>query len=173
MPLNSKGVSLKVASPNGTRNLTINDVIGNRLDGVDATTLFAKVYDLWFRIHAPQLVYPLLDDSIGVTSHADAWTLGSYKTIIPEGAIDKEFHIHHISIYDASQNGEYEIRLYAGTSNLAIVSFSRTDKKDAVEGIDLFTPHCAPGTRVRAKLASGNSASEDTVYIKLWYHIHT
>ncbi|GAH04408.1 unnamed protein product, partial [marine sediment metagenome] len=107
-----------------------------------------------------------------VTAANAAWTLGNYATIIPANAIDRFFHIHHLCICEASANGNYELRLYSGAGvRLAIATFSRTDKKDDVEGIDLNTPHLSANSQVRAKLASSNVAL-DTVRVKFWYHLH-
>lgn len=172
MPLNSQGISLKVPDPNNTRNLTINDLIGNRNDSNNAATLFARIFDSWEERHSPQLVYPPLADPVLVTTHLDAWTLGDFAEIIPANIINVQFHIHHIHISSPSANGNYEIFLYNGTIEIAQVSFSRTDKKDDVEGLNIFTPHCETNSQVQARIASENAAQQDTIRLKLWYHSH-
>lgn len=129
------------------------------------------MFDSWEENHAGQWVYPLLGAGILITAHANAYQLGNYATIIPVNAIDTAFHIHHVHILAPSANGDYELRLYTGAGvRIAIFTFSRTDKKDDIEGVDLYTPHLFANTQVRAKLASSNGG--DTASIKLWYHPH-
>jgi|GEM_PF-6327712 len=173
MPLRARGVivDLSVAPINSGANVLVKDVIGNREDDNDSTTLAGRIRDQWEETHVGQLVYPVLAQAILVTSSITAWTLGAYATIIPVDTIISDFHIHHICICSASENGAYELRLYRGTERLAMITFTRTDKKDDVEGLDIYTPHTVANSQIRAKLASSNAA-QDTARISLWYHLH-
>lgn len=163
---------LRAPDQNAVLNNDMRDVIGNREDSNESTTVAGRVFDQWEEMHQGQWVYPILAQGVLVTAANAAWTLGSYATIIPANTIDQIFHIHHICICDASANGNYELRLYSGVGvRLTIASFSRTDKKDDVEGIHLNTMHLSANSQVRAKLASSN-VGLDTVRIKLWYHLH-
>lgn len=164
--------ALQVPDPDGDGNDTINQLLGNRNDDNSTHTIFGHVHDLWEGMHHPQKVWPTLADAVIVTAHADAWTLGNYAEIVAANAISTEFHIHHIHISTPSANGEYELVLYAGTTEIARVTFTRTDKKDDVEGLDIRVPHCAANTQIQAKLASGNAGSADTLKVKIWYHEH-
>jgi len=120
-----------------------------------------------------QEIYPTLAPGVLLTTHADDWVLGSFTEIVPVNTIDHEFHIHHVHIISPSANGEYECVLYCATTEIGRFSFSRTDKKDDVEGIEVHTDRCLANTQVQAKLASANDVSEDTVRIKIWYHEHS
>jgi len=173
MPLNSQGISLKVPDPDNTKNLTINDLVGNRDDTNSAATIFARIFDSWEEKHSAQFVYPSLVDPVLVTAHTNAWTLGDFAEIIPANTIDIQFHIHHIHVCSPSANGNYEIILYNGTTEIGQASFSRTDKKDDVEGLDIFVPHCEANSQVQARIASENAAQQDTIRLKLWYHPHS
>ncbi len=163
---------LNVPDPDGVLNATINEVIGNRSDGNNTNTLHGLLGDVYEEIHTAQLVYPTMALGALVTAHADAWTPGAFAEVVPINTITGEFHIHHICVCSASANGDYEVILYHVETEIGRFTFTRSDKKDDVEGIDLFTPHCAANSQIQAKLASSNAASEDTVRLKLWYHPH-
>lgn len=164
---------LRAPDRNAILNNDMRDVIGNREDANETSTIAGRIFDQWEEMHVGQMVYPLLGAGTLVTAHANAYQLGDYATIIPVNTISFGFHIHHIHILAPSANGDYELRLYTGAGvRLTIFTFSRTDKKDDVEGIDLYTPHLAANIQIRAKLASSNAAQADTARIKLWYHPH-
>jgi len=166
--------ALKVPPINGLGNATINQLLGNRNDDeATASTIYAFLHDLWEGLHHPQSLYPNLAAPVTITSHADAYTLGNFTEIIPANAITAEFHIHHIHLSSPDANGQYILVLYEATTELARVSFSRTDKKDDVEGLDIRLAHCAANTQIQAKLASSNAASADSVDVRLWYHGHS
>lgn len=107
-----------------------------------------------------------------VTPNAAAWTLGNFAEIVPANAVPHDFHIHHIQIVGASANGQYELVLYAGSTEISRATFSRTDKKDDVEGIDFVSSHIPANSQIQAKLASGNVAA-DSASIKIWYQEHS
>lgn len=175
MPLRARGVSIDLSVPpvDGVANLLVKDVVGNREDGADTNTIQGRAEDAWQQAHTGQMVYPILATGVLVTAHTNAWTLGAYATLVPVNAIDCDFHIHHICICSASANGGYELRFYRGTERLAIVTFTRTDKKDDVAGLDITMRHLLANSQVRIKLASSNAAQEDTVRVKVWYHPHS
>lgn len=163
---------LRAPDANATLNNDMRDVIGNRDDNNLSTSIAGRVFDQWEETHSGQLVYPTLAAGVQVTAANDAWTLGSYATVIPINAITEEFHIHHMCVSSATAVGSYELRLYSGAGvRIAIMTFAVTAKKDDPEGLDLYVPHLLANTRVRAKLASSNVA-QDQVGIKLWYHLH-
>ena len=164
---------LSVAGPDGGLNLIINDIIGNRNDSQGDISLYAVARDMYEGSHHVQYVYPSLATGVLVTTHADAWTLGNFAEIIPAGGITTDFHIHHIHLHAPSANGQYELRFYEATTLVSMITFSRTDKKDDVEGVDIIAPHSLLNTQIQAKMASENAASADTVRIKLWYHLHS
>ena len=165
-------LALQVPDPNGSDNETINQLIGNRNDDDDTRTIYANLDDVWEGGHHESKVWPELADASEVTAHADSWVLGNYAEIAAANAISEKFHIHHLHIHAPSANGEYELVLYAATTEIARVTFTRTDKKDDIEGLDIIAPHCAANTQIQAKLASSNNASADTLKLKFWYHEH-
>ena len=164
--------NLRVPPPNNILNEFINQLIGNRNDYNGTATIFGFLHDMWEEQHACQLVYPSLAIGALITSHLNAYTLGDFAEVVPVNTITQGFHIHHLHILSPSANGDYEIRLYQGTSKIGEATFSSTDKKDDVEGLDIFTCHCDANSQVQAKLASSNAAQENTVRLKVWYHPH-
>jgi len=164
--------NLLVPPPDNLLNEFVTQLIGNRNDGHDAQTIFGFLRDIWEEQHTCQLVYPSLAAGILTTSHLDAYTLGDFAEIVPANTITREFHIHHLHLLSPSANGDYEVRLYQGTSKIVEATFSRSDKKDDVEGLNIFTCHCDANSQIQAKLASSNAAQQDTVKIKIWYHLH-
>lgn len=163
--------ALQVPAANGVGNTTINQLIGNRNDGHDAQTLFATMHDVWEGGHHAQMIYPTMASAVTVATHANPWTLGNFVEIIPANVITGEFHIHHVSIVAPSANGEYELVLYNGTTEISRCSFSRTDKKDDVEGLGIVAEHTVANSQIQAKLASDSGG--DSADVKLWYHLHS
>jgi len=164
--------NLRVPPINNTFNTFINQLIGNRNDYNHSETIFGFLRDMWEEQHSVQLIYPELAQGILITSHLDAYTLGDFAEIVPANAITQGFHIHHIHLIAPSANGDYEIRLYQETTLIGEATFSRTDKKDDIEGLDIFSSHCNPNSQIQARLASSNAAQQDTVRLKIWYHPH-
>jgi len=164
--------NLRVPAPNNTLNTFINQLIGNRNDVNSAETIFGFLHDLWEEKHARQLVYPYLAAGVLITSHLNAYTLGNFIEVVPANTITQGFHIHHLHIISPSANGDYALGLYEGTTPIGQITFSRTDKKDDTEGLEIFTSPCAANSQLQARLASSNAAQQDTVRLKIWYHPH-
>lgn len=137
------------------------------------------IYSGWHSIQnyqeafSAQGVYPTLADGALVTTHNDEFTLGSYAEIVPANTITNDFHIHHVHVIAPSANAVYECVLYQATTEIGRFTFSRTDKKDDIEGIEINTTLCDANSQVQVKLANDNDASEDTARIKIWYHEHS
>lgn len=161
---------LEVPDADNGDNAFMRDVIGNKSDVNDSNTLYAKINDLWEGTHHSQLVYPTLANPIIVTAAGGVWTLGNFAEIIPANTITEAFHIHHIGIHEASVNGGYEIVLYAGEVEMGRATFTRTDKKDDVEGLPIMLPHSLANAQIQAKVAC--SVGGATAKLKLWYHSH-
>lgn len=162
----------QVPAVDGTGNITINQLLGNRNDGNNTTTIYALLNDMWEDGHHNQKLYPDLAAPVTVTSHTDAYTLGDFAEIVPANAIGIEFHIHHLHLSSPDANGQYILALYVGIVEIARTSFSRTDKKDDVEGLDIRIPHIVANAQIQAKLATSNAAQQDDVDLRLWYHPH-
>ena len=151
--LDTVSENLEVPAVDNGDNGLMRDVIGNKNDNQNSHSVYSHTHDLWEVLHHKQKVYPTLADPVTVTANAVAWTLGNFAEIIPANAIDSEFHIHHLHITAPSDNGNYELVLFHGTVEIGRVTFSRTDKKDDVEGLAVRTSHVAANGQIQAKLA--------------------
>lgn len=134
------------------------------------TNVESDVQDLWDELHQRQRVYPTLADPVTVIAHPNAWTLGSFASVIPLGTIDTAFHIHRVHISEMSINGNYEMVLYQALTEIGRFTFSCTDKKDDIEGLPISIVPAIANTQIRAKLAC--SVGGATAKIKVWYHLH-
>jgi len=105
-------------------------------------------YSGWFSMQnyeenfSAQGIYPTLADGALITTHADEFTLGNYAEIVPVNTITNDFHIHHIHIIAPVVNAVWECVLYQVTTEIGRFTFSSTDKKDDVEGIEINTSQC-------------------------------
>ncbi len=171
MPYNrGSTVNFDVVNPDTVNNQTVKDVLGNKDDTHLGNSLFAHAHIVEEHIHKEQLVYPTLANSIQVAGGAGAWQLGNLVTLMPANTVAAEmrFDIHWIIICALSANDEYELILYADTTQIGRLAFTRTDKKDVTDGVPFQCPILAPDVRIRARLAS--SSGGDTGNFKLMYH---
>ncbi len=171
MPYNrGSTVNFDVVNPDTVNNQTVKDVLGNKDDTHLGNSLFAHAHIVEEHIHKEQLVYPTLANSIQVAGGAGAWQLGNLVTLMPANTVAEEmrFDIHWIIICALSANDEYELILYADTTQIGRLAFTRTDKKDVTDGVPFQCPILAPDVRIRARLAS--SSGGDTGNFKLMYH---
>ena len=168
--INVSNRRLEVPGVDNGNNVLMRDVVGNKSDANASNTLYAKINDLWEGMHHSQLVYPTLAAPVTVTAAGGAWTLGNFAEIVPANTITTDFHIHHLCICEASVNGGYEAVLYAAEVEIGRVTFTRTDKKDDVEGLPIMVPHSLANAQIQAKVAC--SVAGATVKLKLWYHSH-
>ena len=172
MPLRARGVvvDLNVVGIDDSANLTVKDVVGQKDDTHLGDSLYAHAHILEEHIHKEQLVYPTLANSIQVAGGAGAWELGNLVTIMPANTVaaDMRFDIHWIIICALSANDEYELILYADTTQIGRLTFTRTDKKDVTDGVPFQCPILAPSVRIRARLASASGG--DNGNFKIMYH---
>ena len=160
-----------VAPANGTDNRTINQVVGNRSDGHNTTTLSGRLHQVTEHIHSVQRVYPNLGTGITVTGHANAWTLGDAATVVAGGVIALDFDIHHISINTISANDTYQLNLYDDGSLICEVAFTKSPTTDPVRAFPVVTPLISANSVITAKLASAGGGG-DTLVMKIWYHTY-
>ncbi len=172
MPLRARGVvvDLNVVGIDDSANLTVKEVVGQKDDTHLGDSLYAHAHILEEHIHKEQLVYPTLANSIQVAGGAGAWELGNLVTIMPANTVaaDMRFDIHWIIICALSANDEYELILYADTTQIGRLTFTRTDKKDVTDGVPFQCPILAPSVRIRARLASASGG--DNGNFKIMYH---
>ena len=172
MPLRARGtiIDLSVPSADSIENVLVKDVIGQKDDTHLGDSLYAHAHIIEEHVHKEQLVYPTLANSIQVAGGAGAWELGNLVTIMPANTVaaDMRFDIHWIIICALSANDEYELILYANTTQIGRLTFTRTDKKDVTDGVPFQCPILAPSVRIRGRLAS--SSGGDTGNFKIMYH---
>ncbi len=124
--------------------------------------------------HSASKVYPTGAGGAAVTSHADAWTLGSFAEIIPINTVAEDFDIHWVNIEGVSADGVYEIVLYAATTEIGRMRFTATDIANATFLAErkMQTQIQLKNTQIQAKVMTDNAASEDIVTISLHYHTY-
>lgn len=108
-------------------------------------------------------VYPTLAATPTFTTNATAWTLGNFTELVPTGAINKPFEIGFVSFAAVSVSTSYEFVLYAGESGQEVeigrVRFRTATSADAVLGLPIYSKILPVGTRISAKVASGQSGA--------------
>ena len=132
-----------------------------------------RVHIMEDHFHKRARVYPTLADWVTVTWAAWSWTLWAFVEIVPVNTITNPFDIHWINIEDASADDEYELVLYAATTEIWRVRF-RADTWflwGALPAIHFQCPQQAANTQIQAKVASMWWWS-DTVDISIHYHTY-
>jgi hypothetical protein len=159
----------------GTGNDSFREVIGNRNDDVETTTLAGRTHSLEDHVHTPSKCYPTLADGVTVTAEAADWGVGgALVEIIPASTITSKFDIHYVNIEDVSAARSYELILYqgAGDEEVGRIRFTKTAGLDPVLDRAIQTPIIPANARVRARLASAGAVA-DTVNVSLHYHEYT
>ncbi len=172
MPFNRSSIfNFDVVNPDSPNNVTVRDVLGNKEDSSEGNSLYAHGQIIDDHFHAIQRVYPELANSIQVAGGVGVWELGALTTLMPANTVvDHRFDIHWIVICAVSANDEYELILYANTTQIGRVGFTRTDKKDVTDGAPFQCPILDSEVRIRARLASAGGG--DTANFKLLYHYY-
>ncbi len=170
MPQRSRGsiINFDVVDPDIVDNITVKDVLGNKDDSPEGSSLYARARTVEDHIHTEQKLYPELANSIQVVGGSGVWELGTLTTLMPANTANIRFDIHWIVICAISVNDEYELILYADTTQIGRIAFTRTDKKDVDDGVPFQCPILEPEVRIRARLASAGGG--DTANFKLLYH---
>lgn len=168
---NTKRAGHTLAEVDGTGNLDIADVIGNRDDDHSTITLAGRAHMLHDHAHKSQNVYPTLADGIVVTSSAVAWTLGNFIEIIPASTIISPFDLHFLDISSISANDNYELVIYAVEVKIACVSFTKSAGGEPNVPLRIQTPINLANAQIQAKLAS-KAALARTIELKIQYHIY-
>ena len=163
-----------VPAVDSAANSTIRDVVGNKSDTHDGTSIAARLHTLDDHAHGKSEVYPTMADGVVVTATANVWTdLGAFAVIAPTNAITVDFDIHFVSVENISANGVYEIVLYAGADAAEVEigrkRFSQNAVQDSIVNVPFQTPMIAANTQIKAKLASDNAVA-NTVTISLSTH---
>ena len=177
-PLRARGIdvdaalvtALAVPPVDSARNINYADVGGNKTDTHNGNSIEAFGHTLLEHTHDSAMVYPALAVSLQVVSSNVAHTLGVFKEIVAANQISEDFDIHWVAVQAASANGEYELVLYAATTEIGRCSFARTDKKD-IDAVPFQCPIQPANTQIQAKLSTNNAVG-DTCNIKIMYHLY-
>jgi len=158
---------LTVPDADSAANVDMVDVLGSKLDTHDGDSAMALLHILEGHAHAPSKVWPTLANGVVVTA-GGAWALGVFAEIAAVNDIDTDFDIHHVSIEALSADEVYELVLYAVTTEIARVRFTKNANLDGTMNIPLQCPIQPANTQVQAKLAT--EGGSDTATISLFYH---
>lgn len=167
-------VSLAVPTVDVATNVNMRDVIGNKNDTHDGTSIRAFAHTANEHFHSAQMVYPTLADGVSFATAAGDWALGTITQIVPASAIGDDFDIHEVVIEDVNtQDKTYELVLYAGAGDTEVgrTRFAASANKGGVPNVEMQTPIIAADSRIRAQLAIQDGGSK-TAVISLRYHIY-
>jgi hypothetical protein len=159
----------------GTGNDSFREVIGNRNDDVETTTLAGRTHSIEEHMHTPSKCYPTLADAPVVIAEAADWGIGgALVEIIPASTITSKFDIHFVNIESVSAARSYELILYQGASDVEVgrIRFTKSAGLDPVLDRAIQTPIIPANARVRARLASAGAVA-DAVSVTLHYHEYT
>jgi len=163
------GAFEQVPAQDSAGNLLLRDVIGNKTDTHDGDSLAARAHTTDEHNHAAGNVYPTLANDEQVVAAAGAWALGAFKEIVPALGITDDFDIHFINVSTASAVDVFELVLYAVTTEICRVRFSRTTNQVRVAALPTQTAIIPANTQIQAKLATQAGGSK-TADISIQYH---
>lgn len=165
------GDILQVPTADGTENLAMRDVVGNRNDNhVGVNTVAGRIHSAEDHIHHVSLIQPNLADGILVTANVAVWTLGAFAEIAAANAITEDFDIHFISA-ELSAADEYQLELYCETTVIAKVHITRPAGALTVTQLPIATPICLANSQIQAKLASKGGGVR-TAVVTIGYHTY-
>ncbi len=156
-----------VPAVDSTANTSIEQVVGNKNDTHNGTSIKAMLHKLDEHAHKSSKVWPTLANGVVVTAGA-AWVLGAFAEIAAVNDIAVDFDIHHISVEALSANEVYEIVLYAATVEIARVRVTKNANLDGTMNVPVQCPIQPANTQIQAKLAT--EGGSDTATISLFYH---
>lgn len=166
-------VDLSVPAADSAENVTVLDVIGNKLDTHDSNSLYARVDELYDQFQQERLVYPTLAAGATIVSNAVAWTYGNYGLIVPINTITNDFHILNVSIESCNvAAGVFQLELYKGAAD-DIITAVRFAMAGGFWGNMVYligSEEVEANAQVRARLASSVGATTITVSIVYFEH---
>jgi hypothetical protein len=167
--------NIPVPGVDSASNVYFSDVVGNKSDDENGTSLYSRGFKTDTHVHSAAKVYPSMTTGATVTKSATAWTLGALSVVIPSNAIADQFDIHGINYDSVPDNGVYEIVLYAGPSGSQVeigrTRFARTEAADIELESPFMTQIQAANTEIWAALAGSNTSATAAV-ISLRYHTY-
>jgi|GEM_PF-5125872 len=165
------------ATANGSANILLRDIIGNKNDKSLSTPGSDSLYGIagfmaYYHVHSPSLIYPQLAAPITVTAGVGAWTEGGKVQIIGAGVKANAYDVHFVNLGTISQVDDYEIRLYTGAAAAEVfwgaASFTRDTNQMRAAYVPIQGPPVPAGTRLSATLASGNG--NNSCDVKVYTH---
>jgi hypothetical protein len=167
--------NVPVPAVNSADNVYQSDVVGNKGDDEDGSSLYAQNYKANRHVHSIARVYPTLAASIDVTKDVAPWTLGAFAVLVPAGTITSPFDIHGLNFGEVPNAGEYEIVIYAGADGAEVevgrTRFARQGGNTVQLESPFQTPIIAANTQIKAKLA-GSNGSATAVPTSIRYHTY-
>jgi len=166
---------IPVPAPNSSANDWESDVVGNKLDDEQGSSLYSRGFKTDTHDHSVARVYPTMTAGATVTKSATPWTLGAFAVIVPAGTITGEFDVHGLNFDSVGDNGVYEIVLYAGPNGseqeIGRTRFTRTAASDVELEVPFQTVINPAGSQIKAKLAGSNS-SATAIPFSIRYHVY-
>ncbi|KKM65417.1 hypothetical protein LCGC14_1491540, partial [marine sediment metagenome] len=138
-----------VPAVDSTANTSIEQVVGNKNDTHNGTSIKAMLHKLDEHAHKSSKVWPTLANGVVVTAGA-AWVLGAFAEIAAVNDIAVDFDIHHISVEALSANEVYEIVLYAATVEIARVRVTKNANLDGTMNVPVQCPIQPANTQIQA-----------------------
>lgn len=160
-----------VPAVNSTANNTIRDVVGNKDDEHNGTSIISVVHTLEEHAHHSQFVAPDLADAVSVTANAPSWEISAaFVEIIANGLIGSDFDLHYVSLaFDA--NDEYQLNVYAVETLIASVEGERNTNQVRSGNIPMQCPIQPAGTQIQVKLAC-KSTNANSATVKFQGHMY-
>jgi hypothetical protein len=164
-----------VPTVDSAANSTEADVVGNKNDDENGSSLASKTFRSDKHQHSAAKVYPTLAAGATVTKSATPWTLGAFAVVVPTNTIAEEFDIHGINFDSVPDNGTFELVLYAGPNGSEVeigrVSFTRVSASSTEFEVPFMCPLNSPNAQIKAKLAGSNSQATAAV-LSIRYHVY-
>jgi len=102
--------------------------------------------------HSVQFCRPTGAAAVTITGGAGAWNLGAYAELVAVNNITEPFDIHWGILHNPSANVQYEIVLYAATTEIARLRFQRVNAVLSSILCPVMTPILAANTQIQAKI---------------------
>ncbi len=167
-------VSPSVPAVDSSNNLTSRDVIGNKLDEHNTTSITGQIHELIEHTHKEAMAIPSGAAGVVVTAgDSEAWDLGSFAVMAATNAIGEDFDIHFVVVEVMTATATYEIVLYAGADGAEVeigrVRVVRVTNQVRSAHLAIQTPLIPANTQIKAKVMSSTGAL-DALTLSLFYH---
>lgn len=152
---------------------TVNGNLGAKTDFVAVpyqsgiNTLLGYTATGYQHVHGEAFLFPFGANPLTITSNAAAWTIGTKVQLIAAGATDRAFDLHWMQVGEISANGNYELLIYAGPDETAVmigaICFSKTDNFSAQANQPVQIPQQAAGTRISVALRDSTTSARTCI----------